>query len=732
MPSDESFASFVSTLGRRLTGHWLYLSLGLGVFFWFFSAFLYTSVFQHGADRPLIREITSGSPHMLFVRGFVLLLFLGFGLYAQLMDGRQKEINQFLREKEKAIEKEKRFSDTLINSLPGVFYLFDKDLKFHRWNCNLQEVTGYSGEELQERSPLDLFDEKESPIVADRIGQIFSSGASRVEACFLSRNGLKTPYYLTGHTIRIDHADYVIGVGIDLTEKKRMESEREEIFKRLQESEERFRRLAENAKDMIYRMSLPDGAYEYVSPAAEAIFGYAPEVFYHSPPLIRDLIHPDWKATFQELFENMVTGEVSTSYEYPIISPEGDVRWVNQRNVLVRDEDGTPAAIEGMVTDVTEQKTAEILLAGEREQLKALFDSTDDIIYVADPDTHELLFVNRAVRETWGDEAVGKMCHEVLQDRSSPCPFCTNPLIFDEHLGDTHVWEFQNEIDHHWYRCADKAIRWSDGRWVRYEIATDITEEKIFRQEQVRLEKFSVLGQVAAGMAHELNNPLMGVLNFSQYCIDETGEEDDRYPVLQDIERETRRCIDIVGMFLSAARQDDLFLGTIEPFDPGRVISNALKLLTYRIEKGGVRVSLECPESIPNLLMSRDAFQQVFVNLLSNALDAVEHQVKKEIRVQLEQHSGQLLISVTDTGYGMSAEAREKIFDPFFTTKPPGKGTGLGLSTCWNIVTSHQGQIECRSREGLGTEMIVTFPIHEPSDSSFREAECEKENPDRG
>ena len=129
-------------------------------------------------------------------------------------------------------------------------------------------------------------------------------------------------------------------------------------YRDLRKSEERFRRLAENAQDVIYRMSLPDGKYEYISPAVTEMFGYQPEDFYESPVLIRRLIHPDWHTYFEEQWTRLLQGDMLPTYEYQIIHRNGAVRWMNQRNILIRDN-GRIVAIEGIITDVTKRKRAE-------------------------------------------------------------------------------------------------------------------------------------------------------------------------------------------------------------------------------------------------------------------------------------------------------------------------------------------------------------------------------------
>jgi len=127
-------------------------------------------------------------------------------------------------------------------------------------------------------------------------------------------------------------------------------------------------------------------------------------------------------------------------------------------------------------------RRSQATVAAEREQMLAMFDGMDEVIHVADPETHELLYMNAPARAAWGDR-VGEKCYRVLQGRDTPCPFCTNDRIFGAHTGRTHVWELQNTINQRWYRCIDRAIRWTDGRMVRFEMAIDIDDAKRAEEE---------------------------------------------------------------------------------------------------------------------------------------------------------------------------------------------------------------------------------------------------------
>ena len=176
---------------------------------------------------------------------------------------------------------------------------------------------------------------------------------------------------------------------IDITQRKKTEQELEkyrvdlvrlveertrelkESEAALRESEYKYRRITENARDMIYRMSLPDGLYEYVNPASEEVMGYSPQEFYDSANLIQQVIHPDWIGYFAEQWEKLIKGDVPPYYEYQITHKSGETRWVNQRNQLIRDEAGHPVSLEGIVTDITDRKRAEEKLTQAKKLAEA-------------------------------------------------------------------------------------------------------------------------------------------------------------------------------------------------------------------------------------------------------------------------------------------------------------------------------------------------------------------------
>ena len=134
--------------------------------------------------------------------------------------------------------------------------------------------------------------------------------------------------------------------------------------------------------------------------------------------------------------------------------------------------------VQELEAELSKRKGLESDLQVANEELISIFDSIDEPVYVVGPETYEILYVNSAVKGQFGKNIVGKKCYKVFQNLEAPCDFCTNPLIFGENTGKTHIWEFQNKVDKRWYRCIDRAINWPDGRMVRYEMAIDIHEQK--------------------------------------------------------------------------------------------------------------------------------------------------------------------------------------------------------------------------------------------------------------
>jgi PAS domain S-box-containing protein len=248
--------------------------------------------------------------------------------------------------------REKHFSETLISQLPGSIYMFEQNGRMLRWNENLEKVSGYSTEEIEQMTALDFFDEDEKDVVSQKIQEVFSTGVSQVEANFLTRDGHKIPHVLTGARVDYGGTVYLLGVGLDITESKQIEN----AYK---ESEARFRQIAENIKEVFWLFDWQQQRVLYVSPAYDIIWGKPRKSLYECYDDWAESIHPDDLPHAQESFNRILETGGGRPREYRIIRPDGSERWISDTGYAIKDRDGIVTRITGIAEDITERKRLE-------------------------------------------------------------------------------------------------------------------------------------------------------------------------------------------------------------------------------------------------------------------------------------------------------------------------------------------------------------------------------------
>ena len=363
----------------------------------------------------------------------------------------------------------------------------------------------------------------------------------------------------------------------------------------------------------------------------------------------------------------------------------------------------------------------------ERRQMLSIFSSIDEVIYVADPQSYEILYVNGAAERHWGD-CLGKKCYEALQGRTTPCPFCTNDRIFGRDCGKPCIWEFRNEKTGRWFRCIDRAILWPDGRMVRLEVAVDITESKRSEEERRELEtqvrntqKLESLGLLASGAVHDFNNLLTGILGNVDLSRREIDQGSPAQVGLDAIETTALRAAELCSQMLSYSGRGPTAVG---PVDLNAVVDEMARLLEVSISKKVVLLR-KMEQNLPTIEADASQIRQVVLNLISNASESFAN-VGGVIRITTREmacsrkflsrsiiaddlpEGRYVCIEVADTGCGMTREQQGKIFDPFFTTKTTGRG--LGLATVIRIVREQRGAILVDGVSDRGTTFQVLFP----------------------
>ncbi len=224
----------------------------------------------------------------------------------------------------------------------------------------------------------------------------------------------------------------------------------------------------------------------------------------------------------------------------------------------------------------------------------------------------------------------------------------------------------------------------------------------------VQAEKIASLGRMAAGVAHEINNPLAGILIYAELLARELDKQPSLKENIEVVINQTMRCQQIVNRLLDFSRHS---LGQKRLFDPNEVIRNCVDLVRHQAFFHNIKIYQELDPVLPQIIGDPGQIQQVFTNLLLNAADAMNGSGAITVSSHPVRGGGGVELQFTDTGCGIPAEVRDKIFDPFFTTKPPGKGTGLGLSIVYGVIQRHGGTIQAESLPGCGTTFTVTLPL---------------------
>lgn len=222
----------------------------------------------------------------------------------------------------------------------------------------------------------------------------------------------------------------------------------------------------------------------------------------------------------------------------------------------------------------------------------------------------------------------------------------------------------------------------------------------------VQSEKMAAFGALGAGIAHEVKNPLAGILGIAQLSLRGVEKGHPLEKNLLIIEKETKRCRTIIENLLRFARQEKMAFHQV---DVGQVVVDALAIVDHQLGINQVKVEKELEEGLPLLTGNANQLQQVLMNLLLNAQQAMGGRPGR-VKVSARASEGQVELKVTDDGPGIAPEIQSRVFDPFFTTKTAGEGTGLGLSVSYGIVKDHGGDIRLESREGEGCTFIITLP----------------------
>lgn len=490
---------------------------------------------------------------------------------------------------------------------------------------------------------------------------------------------------------------------------------RKEFEEKLRASERRYRELFEKVQEGVF-ISTVEGRFLDCNEAFLKMLGYTSKEELMQIFIPTDLyVNPKDREFLQQQIERY--GYIK-DWEVKFKRKDGSTITVLHTAHAVRDESGRIIGYEGMSVDITERKKLEEQLKDSNEFLKGIIESSPYGIIATDMKGNVLIF-NKAAEELLGykaEEVIGKkhiselyppgMAKEVMRKLRSS--------------GGRYSGEFE-ALDRYGQKIPvhlSAALVYRDGKEVAsLGIFTDLRPklemERRLRETQLQLlqlEKLRSLGEMAAGVAHEINNPLGGILLYASLLLEELHPDDPKRVDLERIVSEATRCKEIVKSLLEFARRSS---PDKEIVDVNRTINEGLLFLENQAAFLNIRIIKELDPALPKVYGNSGQLKQVFMNIILNAVDAMQGEGLLHIKTYTQNGGKEVVISFTDTGVGIPQEILPRIFDPFFTTKEVGKGTGLGLSVSYGIVREHGGRIEVESEVGKGSTFRVILPALE-------------------
>jgi PAS domain S-box-containing protein len=476
---------------------------------------------------------------------------------------------------------------------------------------------------------------------------------------------------------------------------------------------ERHQRVVETSSDAIVITDL-ERRISFANPSAIALFGHGDALI--GMPVAR-MVPEETLDHVRRREDDALAGEPQR-YESLVVRADGERRMVAVTAAPLRDQ-GIVTGIVASLRDVTEERTKGAALARSEARYTRLVESASDAIFTLDRDGR-FTAVNRSMERATGFERaalIGAPLSQVVDARDVAVAEQLLRQTFEGERGKGSVR----------YRAADGSVRqgavitapvFEDGAISgALGIMRDVTDDQRLAEQLLQQEKLAAVGQLVSGVAHELNNPLAGVMAFSELLLasDAVQDTEGRH-ALETIHHEAMRAAKIVSHLLTFARQR---AAERTEADLNTIVTDTVALRRYALRAAQIELDVLLDPALPRTWADPFQLQQVVLNLLGNAEQALaEWDGARRITVWTRGDAERLVIGVSDTGPGVPPEQRDRIFNPFYTTKPVGQGTGLGLSISDGIVREHGGEIRVESQPGEGATFLVELPLADASDTA--------------
>ena len=519
-------------------------------------------------------------------------------------------------------------------------------------------------------------------------------------------------YYLTEIPFKKEDGTLAkLSIYHDITKRKKQEE-------MLRASEEEFKNLFEHVATGVF-ISSKEGKFLNANQALLDMLGYGSKEAFLNINLPQDLyVRPEDRRTFQEMMER--DGRV-IDYEVEFKRQDGSTIPILLTGHARYDQQGNIIGYEGLNVDLTQRKLMEKELREAYDFMNKIVQSSPNAITATDMQGNILIW-NQGAEETLGykaSEVIGKMnirkiypegiARRVMQmlrsDESGGVGrLISYPMVYVRRDGEVVEGNLSAAII---YDAKGNEIA-SVGSFV--DLRDRLQMERALRDTQEQLlqsEKLAAMGRLTSQIAHELNNPLYGIMNTLELLKTEIPADNKRRKILEMALSETIRLSDLLRKMLSFSKPDQ---EERHPVDLNSVLDEILLLHEKQLKENDINIAMSFAEGLGRVMASKNQLRQVFLNMVANARDAMP--AGGTLSVVTGGDTDKVWVEISDTGTGIREEYLAKIFDSFFTTKGEVKGVGLGLSVCYGFIKDHGGDIEVKSQVGEGTTFTISLPVH--------------------
>ena len=672
--------------------NFLWIGVGLSFLYWFLESLMHVTVF---GDSDFLGYLLMPDAHELWKRLLVVFLVISFSVYAQ------RSINIRRRTETALAEREKELSRILENNPAGIM-LVDADSRRISWvNSNALELIGAPKELIKNQichkylCPADVGN---CPIL-DKGQNIDLS-----ERVLLTAAGELLPILKSVTRVNYSGREHLLETFFDLSDRKKMEWE-------LQQAHAELNQIFQTASvgmrlvDSNFNVLKINKTFESMTGVEEAhaigkkcheIFS-GPTCFTEQCPIVRML-------NGKETVESQVDKERPDGKRIPCI--------INATPFL-----GPAGDIIGVVEsfrDITELIDAQNAVMSERDKLERILSHLQEGVSIISGE-HTVEYHNEVFGDYFGDCA-GNTCHAVIYGEQRPCEPCLMQAAME--TGRIQQAEYKTP-DGRIFEKAYTPVTDIDNRQKVVALWRDVTEKRAVSVAMMRTEQLAALGELAAGVAHEINNPINGIINYAQILVNRFEEGSMVRDIAGRIIKEGDRIERIVGGLLSFARRRKNDKEVVSILD---VLNDSLTLNAAQLRKDNITVKTHFSDRLPDVWAQPHEILQVFINIISNARHALNEKYPEphedkilEITAEPLKHEGgrRVRVCFKDHGCGIPAAIIDKVMNPFFTTKAEQKRTGLGLSISHGIVEEHGGRLILESEEGRYTKVAIELPVHD-------------------